>query len=62
MFQPLGAVLDGQTIPHDQTPVRRHSRLAGRCEGLFWRKTNRAETGKIVLAARRYELAVSNSF
>ncbi len=37
-------------------PVRRHSRAMGR-EGTFWRGIERQEARKIVLAARRYELA-----
>lgn len=38
-------------------PIRRHSHTAGRCEGVFWRRTNRKEVRQIVLAAERYELA-----
>lgn len=57
MFLSLGDVLDGPTIPHDRTPVRKHSHLAGRCEGLFWRRTDRQAVRKTLLAARRYELA-----
>lgn len=38
-------------------PIRRHSRPAGECEGVFWRRTNRQEVRQIVMAARRYELA-----
>lgn len=38
-------------------PVRRHSRRAGACEAGFWRKTTRQEVQKILMAARRYELA-----
>lgn len=38
-------------------PIRRHSRPKGRCEGVFWRRTNRQEVRQIVIAARRYELA-----
>jgi len=41
----------------DRTPVRRHSRLAGHCEGLFWRRTSKQEAGRIRLAAAKYELA-----
>ena len=41
----------------ERTPVRRQSRLAGRCEGVFWRRTDRQSVRQIVLAARRYELA-----
>jgi hypothetical protein len=42
---------------HDRQPVRRHSRLVGHCEGAFWSKTDRATVRRILLAARRYELA-----
>lgn len=41
----------------ERMPVRRHSRLAGRCEGAFWRRTSRHEVRQILLAARRFELA-----
>ena len=37
-------------------PVRRGSRLAGTCEGAWWRPTPRAEARRVVLAAKRYEL------
>jgi hypothetical protein len=37
--------------------VRRHSRLTGTCEGQLWHRTDRRELRRIVLAARRYELA-----
>ena len=39
------------------TPVRRHSHFKGRSEGRIWRPTNRQETQKILMAAKRYELA-----
>lgn len=64
MFTALGAVLD-HPMPDDirrsrvkrtGQPVRRQSRVAGR-EGTFWRGIDRKEARKIVLAARRYELA-----
>lgn len=38
-------------------PVRRGSKLAGTCEGAFWRRTDRAEVRRVLLAAKRYELA-----
>lgn len=62
MFKLMGDVLlqnlPDQTAPTRRapTPVRRHSRAAGFCEGMFWRRTDRQETRKIVLAARRFEL------
>lgn len=57
MFQTIGAVLARAPAERERTPVRRQSRAAGRCEGVFWRRTNRQEVRQIVLAARRYELA-----
>lgn len=63
MFASLGDIIDAGELPRGASrrrtgqPVRRHSRAAGRCEGLFWRRTNRQEMSQIVLAARRYELA-----
>lgn len=56
MFQPLGAVVSGPTITRASTPVRRQSRLAGRCEGVFWRKITKAEAWRVVYAAKKYEL------
>lgn len=47
----------GRDAEHDRQPVRRHSRLVGECEGAFWRRTDRQEMRRILLAARRYELA-----
>lgn len=41
--------------PRERTPIRRHSRLAGR-EGTFWRGMKRQDARQIVLAAKRYEL------
>lgn len=38
-------------------PIRRHSRPAGQCEGVFWRRTSRQEVRQVVMAARRYDLA-----
>ncbi len=37
--------------------VRRHSRLKGRCEGLFYRRMTRQECSQLVLAAERYDTA-----
>ena len=39
------------------TPVRRHSHFKGRSENRIWRPTNRQEVQKVLLAAKRYELA-----
>ena len=57
MFAQIGAVLVGAPAERERTPVRRHSSAAGRCEGVFWRRTNRQEVRTILLAAKRYELA-----
>lgn len=60
MFAPLGDILTaqhGRKPLRTVEPVRRHSRAAGRCEGVFWRRTDRQEVRRIVMAARRYELA-----
>lgn len=69
MFETIGQIIAQGPVSADLTrpralvtgrrtgePVRRQSRLAGRCEGVFWRKTDRQEVRRIVLAARRYEL------
>lgn len=39
------------------TPVRRRSHFKGRSEGQIWRPTTRQDVQKILLAAKRYELA-----
>lgn len=41
----------------ERQPVRRHSHTAGRCEGVFWKRTNRQDVRQIVIAAEKYELA-----
>lgn len=55
MFVSLEAVVTGGK--GGGAPVRRSSREAGRCEGLFWRRIDSQEAGRIRLAARKYELA-----
>ncbi len=60
MFAPLGDILTAQyglKPLRTVEPVRRHSSAAGRCEAVFWRRTDRQEVRRIVMAARRYELA-----
>lgn len=57
MFTTIGQALGQPHARQDRVPVRRQSRLAGRCESLFWRRTAYQEVRRIVLAARRYELA-----
>lgn len=39
-------------------PVRRQSHLKGRSEGQIWTPTSRQETRKVLLAAKRYEMAM----
>lgn len=57
MFEAIGDIISGAQLSRDRAAVRRHSRAAGRCEGVFWRRTDRQEVRRIVMAARRYELA-----
>lgn len=57
MFAQIRTVLAGASAERERTPVRRQSRAAGKCEGVFWKRTNRQEVRQIVLAARRYEIA-----
>ena len=57
MFKTIGSALTGAPAARAREPVRRHSRLLGRCESVFWQATSRQEVRRIVLAARRYELA-----
>ena len=62
MLSSLGDILDAPGIERGgkgrrtHQPVRRQSHAAGRCEGVFWKATNRQETRRVILAARRYEL------
>lgn len=56
MLTQIGAVLGGTPAGSAPEPVQRHSRLAGRCEGTFWRATTRQEVRRVVLAARRFDL------
>lgn len=56
MFTTIGVLLTGAPAGPAPQPVRRGSRLAGRCEGTFWRAISRQEVRHILLAARRYEL------
>jgi hypothetical protein len=56
MLRHIGAAMGQLTTDHNRQPVRRHSYMAGRCEGVFWRRTDRREVRRVVLAARRYDL------
>ncbi|MQW30258.1 helix-turn-helix domain-containing protein [Sinorhizobium meliloti] len=55
MFEQIGAALAGAPNGRVRTPVRRQSRARGHCEAVFWRRTNRDEVQRILLAAKRYE-------
>jgi len=59
MFKSIGeiAAIGPQEGRRTYQPIRRHSRPAGRCEGVFWRPTSRRDVEQIKLAAKRYELA-----
>lgn len=39
----------------DRQPVHRHSYRRGRCEGTYWRQTNRQETRRILLGAQKFD-------
>lgn len=58
MFTTIGTALGQPSKSPDRQPVRRQSFMAGRCEGVFWRRTDRREVRQVVLAARKYELTV----
>ena len=55
MFGSLAAAFNGAQAERERTPVRRQSRAAGKCEGVFWRRTSRQDVQKILLAVKRYE-------
>lgn len=57
MLTHVSSALQGPPPRPDRQPIRRHSYPAGRCEGVFWRRTDRQEVRRVLLAARRYELA-----
>ena len=59
MFQTIGEIasIRPQEGRRTHQPIRRRSRPAGRCEGVFWRPTSRRDVDQIKLAAKRYELA-----
>lgn len=41
--------------PKDRQPVRRGSHRRGRCESPLWCRTNRRETGRILLSAKTFD-------
>ena len=63
MFKQIAMALDGASQPRahgdrqDRQPVRRHSRLRGRCEAGFWCPTSRQEVRRVVLSAELYDKA-----
>jgi hypothetical protein len=56
MMKTVGAILTGSSS-RSRNPVRRMSSKIGHCEAWFWTSTTRQEVRRIVLAARRYDLA-----
>ena len=57
MFEQIGTVLERVLDKkRGRVPVRRHSYRCGQCETRFWKRTNRQEVRRILLAAKRYEL------
>lgn len=58
MFQQIGVVQAKTGTKRTGAPVRRNSRLKGKCEAVFWKATPRDEAREILLAARKYELAM----
>ncbi|MCZ7502990.1 helix-turn-helix domain-containing protein [Agrobacterium sp. ST15.13.015] len=58
MFQQIGAVQAKSGTKRTGAPVRRNSRLKGKCEAVFWKPMPRHEAREIMLAARKYELAM----
>lgn len=57
-MQQIGTVLSQGPQPRgrkDRQPVRRHSHRRGRCEGTYWRQTNRQETRRILLGAQTFD-------
>lgn len=59
MFATLSTVVEGIAGKRrTHAPVHRNSRPAGKCEAMIWRKTKRQDVKEIVLAAKRYEIAM----
>ncbi|WP_411037654.1 helix-turn-helix domain-containing protein [Shinella sp. BYT-45] len=59
MFEQIGTVLERVLDKQRaRAPVRRNSYRCGRCEAVFWKRTSRQEVRRILLAAKRYELAL----
>jgi hypothetical protein len=57
MLKHITTALGGPDKGHGRVPVRRQSRLAGGCEAIFWSRTDRRDVRRVLLAARKYELA-----
>lgn len=56
MLRHVTMALGGPDRGRGRVPVRRQSRLMGRCEGTFWQRTDRRAVRRVLLAAKRYEL------
>ena len=54
MFGSLAAAFNGAQAERERTPVRRQSRAAGKCEGVFWRRTSRQDVQKILLGSSQF--------
>lgn len=57
MFERLSAALPIGSGHRKGAPLRRNSRLKGNCEGGFWKAIKRPDAKRILLAAKRYEIA-----
>lgn len=58
MFAAIGAVTQHITGRRTHAPVHRNSKPRGQCEATIWKPTTRHKVSRIVLAARRYEIAM----
>lgn len=58
MFQQISLLHPKAGTRRTGAPVRRNSRMKGKCENVFWKPMQRDEAREILLAARKYELAM----
>ncbi|MBB4145852.1 helix-turn-helix domain-containing protein [Rhizobium rhizoryzae] len=57
MFERLSAARANGRGHRTSAPLRRNSGLKGNCEAGFWKATKRLDAKRILLAAKRYEVA-----
>lgn len=57
MFEKMSAALPNGRGHRTGAPLRRNSRLKNHCEGGFWKAIKRLDAKRILLAAKRYEVA-----